>query len=68
MELRNSIKHINSTPVNGKNFNDKIYTCSYTLETLIMELKKSMDAEAAVQEKLAHSKKSNYHLKLQLVD
>ena len=66
-ELRNSIKQINSFNVPNPgdiNFQDKIYTCSYTLESLVGHLKTSLDKEEAVQEKLQNSTKLVYHLKL----
>ena len=70
-ELLNCIKQINTfnVPKPGDiNFQDKIYSCSYTLESLVGHLKTSLDKEDSAQEKIQSQSKSIYHLKMQLAE
>jgi len=47
---------------------NKIYSCSYTLETLVEHLNKSLNLEDTLNEKVGSQRKLIYHLKQQLVD
>ena len=62
-ELLNSIKQIKRGA-----FADKIYTCSYTLDALVGQLKASLDNEDTLKQKINSQSKSIYHLKQQLAD
>ena len=47
---------------------DKIYSCSFTLETLVTLLKTSLDHENELKDKSSKQSKSIFHLKQQLAD
>jgi hypothetical protein len=42
---------------------DKIYTCSYTLETIVLQLSASLNNEDKLKEKISGQSKSIFHLK-----
>lgn len=47
---------------------DKIYTCSYTLETLVSEVRRFMDTEDMLKEKLTKAARHLFDKKQQLVE
>jgi len=54
-ELQKCIKQLESK--------DKIYSCSYTLETIVQQLNSSLNNEDILKEKIGKQSKSIFHLK-----
>lgn len=61
-DLVNCIRQLKRPP----GLQEKIFTCSYTLETLVNQLKTSLDNEDELKEKIQAQSKSIHALKTQL--
>lgn len=66
-ELIECIKQLKRSQT-SPGFQDKIYTCSHTLEAVVTHLRSSLDREEVLKEKIYQQSKSITHMKAQLAE